>query len=102
MKTRRIPLRKCVACHQMMTKKELIRVVRSPEGVVSLDLRGRMAGRGAYLCGSLNCFQLAKKSKAFDRALNVSISNEIYNQLQAEFVRVESEFQELKEQANES
>ncbi|MEY4480645.1 MAG: hypothetical protein RLZZ267_1323 [Bacillota bacterium] len=102
MKTRRIPLRKCVACHQMMAKKELIRVVRSPEGVVNLDLRGRMAGRGAYLCGSLNCFQLAKKSKAFDRALNVPISNEIYDQLQAEFVRVESEFQELKEQADES
>jgi predicted RNA-binding protein YlxR (DUF448 family) len=86
----------------MMAKKELIRVVRSPEGVVNLDLRGRMAGRGAYLCGSLNCFQLAKKSKAFDRALNVPISNEIYDQLQAEFVRVESEFQELKEQADES
>lgn len=102
MKTRRVPLRKCVACQQMMAKKQLIRVVRSPEGQVSIDLRGKMAGRGAYLCGSLPCFSLAKKSKAFDRALNVPISAEIYDQLQAEFIRVEAEFQAMKEQSDES
>ena len=101
MKTRRVPMRKCVACHQMMGKKQLIRVVRTPEGTVNLDLKGKMAGRGAYLCGSLDCFRLAKKSKAFDRALNAPIHSEIYDQLEAEFVRVESEFNEMKERSDE-
>lgn len=101
MKTRRVPLRKCVACHQMMPKKELIRVVRSPEGEVALDVRGRLPGRGAYLCGSLKCFQLAQKSKAFDRALQVPISAEVYEALQQAFVQAEPEFQALKESADE-
>jgi predicted RNA-binding protein YlxR (DUF448 family) len=86
----------------MMAKRELIRVVRTPEGEVKLDLRGKMAGRGAYLCGSQKCFTLAKKSRAFDRALNSTITPEIYEQLQVEFVRLEAEFQAMKEQNDEA
>lgn len=92
MKQRKIPLRKCVACQQMMPKKTLIRIVRSPDGAVSIDLTGKKAGRGAYLCGKAACFKLAKKSKAFDRALNHAVDPAIYDQLEQDFVKVEDEF----------
>jgi predicted RNA-binding protein YlxR (DUF448 family) len=91
-KQRKIPLRKCVACQQMMAKRELIRVVRSPQGDISIDLKGKKAGRGAYLCGKQSCFKLAKKSKALDRALSVTVSPDIYDQLEQDFIRVEDEF----------
>jgi predicted RNA-binding protein YlxR (DUF448 family) len=97
MRTRRIPLRKCIACQEMMPKKELIRVVRTPDEQILIDLSGKKSGRGAYLCGSAKCFQLAKKSRAFDRALKHKVSDEIYDQLAQDFNRVEPEFQKNKE-----
>jgi predicted RNA-binding protein YlxR (DUF448 family) len=97
-KQRKIPLRKCVACQQMMPKRELIRIVRSPEGEVSIDLKGKKAGRGAYLCGKLSCFKLAKKSKALDRALSHPVGPDIYDQLEQDFIRVEDEFIAGKEE----
>lgn len=63
MKQRKTPLRKCVACQEMMPKKELIRVVRTPEGDIQIDLKGKKSGRGAYLCGKVSCFRLAQKPK---------------------------------------
>ncbi|MDO7905790.1 YlxR family protein [Paenibacillus sp. JX-17] len=93
MKQRKVPLRKCVACQEMMPKKQLIRVVRTPEGEVQIDLTGKKSGRGAYLCGSVNCFKLAQKTKALDRALKHPIAPEIYEQLARDFVSVEDEFQ---------
>lgn len=63
MKQRKVPLRKCVASQQMMPKKELIRVVRTPEGEVLIDLTGKKSGRGAYICGKLEYFKLAQKTK---------------------------------------
>lgn len=92
MRTRKIPLRKCVACQQMMPKKELIRVVRTPDEAILIDLTGKKAGRGAYLCGKLSCFKLAKKSKALDRALKQTVAAEIYDQLEQDFIRVEDDF----------
>lgn len=92
MRPRKVPLRKCVACQQMKTKKELIRVVKPPEGEISIDLTGRKSGRGAYLCGTVDCFKLAKKSRALDRALKQSVSDELYDQLEQEFIRVEDDF----------
>ncbi|MFC5472058.1 RNase P modulator RnpM [Cohnella suwonensis] len=97
MRPRKIPQRKCVACQQMMAKKELIRVVRSPQGEIQIDLSGKKPGRGAYLCGKVSCFKLAKKSKAFERALKVPVSADIYDRLEADFVKVEDEFQANKE-----
>lgn len=97
MKTKKVPLRKCVACQEMMPKKELIRVVRTPEEEVLIDLTGKKSGRGAYLCGKVTCFTLAKKSKALDRALKQSVSDTIYDQLAADFVKVEDEFHASKE-----
>ncbi|CAH1197782.1 hypothetical protein PAECIP111893_00968 [Paenibacillus plantiphilus] len=92
MKPRKIPLRKCVACQQMMAKKELIRVVRTPEGELLIDLKGKRAGRGAYLCGKVECFKLAKKAKSLDRALKQTVGEEIYDELQREFISVQDAF----------
>lgn len=96
MKPRKIPLRKCVACQEMKAKKELIRVVRTPDEQILIDLSGKKSGRGAYLCGKASCFKLAKKSKALDRALKQAVSPDIYDQLEQDFIRVEDEFHALK------
>jgi len=98
MKQRKVPLRKCVACQQMMPKRELIRVVRTPEGEIEIDLKGKKSGRGAYLCGKRSCFQLAKKSKALDRALNKPVGPDIYDRLEHDFIKVEDEFNQMKEE----
>ncbi|NMM51202.1 RNase P modulator RnpM [Paenibacillus aquistagni] len=100
MRTRKVPLRKCVACQQMMPKKELIRVVKTPQDEVLIDLTGKKSGRGAYLCGKLSCFKLAHKSKALDRALKHPVHSDIYEQLAQDFIRVEDEFLAMKEQAH--
>jgi predicted RNA-binding protein YlxR (DUF448 family) len=99
MKPRKIPLRKCVACQQMMPKRELIRVVKTPNDEMLIDLSGKKAGRGAYLCGKLSCFKLAKKSKALDRALKQQVSPDIYDTLEQDFIKVEDEFIAGKEAA---
>ncbi len=99
MRTRKVPLRKCVACQEMMPKKELIRVVRTPAEEVQIDLTGKKAGRGAYLCGKVSCFKLAKKSKALDRALKAPVGEHIYDQLERDFVAAQEQFNALKELA---
>ncbi len=83
----------------MMAKKELIRIVRSPVGEIQIDLSGKKPGRGAYLCGKVSCFKLAKKSKAFERALKTPVDVEIYDRLESDFIQVEEEFQANKELA---
>jgi len=100
MKQRKVPLRKCVACQQMMAKRELIRVVRTPDGQIAIDLSGKKSGRGAYLCGKLSCFKLAKKSKALDRALKQPVGIDIYDRLEADFVRVEDEYLATRDELN--
>jgi len=100
MKPRKVPLRKCIACQEMMPKKELIRVVRTPDEQVAIDLTGKKAGRGAYLCGKVACFKLAKKSKAFDRALKITVDPAIYDQLEQDFIEVEEEFLAAKERGD--
>jgi len=80
-----------------MSKKELIRIVRSPQGEIQIDLTGKKPGRGAYLCGKVACFKLAKKSRAFERALKTSVGADIYDRLEADFIQVEDEFQAGKE-----
>ncbi|MFD2613046.1 RNase P modulator RnpM [Paenibacillus gansuensis] len=100
MRPRKIPLRKCVACQEMMPKKELIRIVRTPDEQILIDLTGKKSGRGAYLCGKVSCFKLAKKSKALDRALKQPVSPEIYDQLEQEFIRVEDDFNAAKDAVN--
>lgn len=79
---KKIPMRQCTGCREMKPKKELIRVVRSPENEISLDFRGKAQGRGAYVCPDMTCLKKAIKSKALERSLEVSIPQEIYGQLQ--------------------
>ena len=81
---RKIPQRQCMGCRERKTKKELIRVVRSPEGTVSLDFHGKRNGRGAYICPQMECLKKAIKSKALERSLEVPIPEEIYAQLERE------------------
>ena len=87
---KKIPQRQCLGCREMMPKRELLRVVRSPEGVVSLDSKGKAPGRGAYVCPKAECLKRAVKSKALSRALEIEIPQEIYDRLQ----------QQLEVQAN--
>jgi len=84
-------MRQCVGCRVGKPKKELIRVVRSPEGVITLDFRGKKPGRGAYLCPDKACLERAKKSKALERAFECQIPDEIYENLRAEMDTMEEE-----------
>jgi len=81
---KRIPQRQCLGCREMKPKSELVRVVRSPEGTVSLDLRGKAPGRGAYVCRSADCLKKALRSKALSRGLGVEIPPDIYDALTAQ------------------
>lgn len=78
---KKIPLRQCLGCREMKPKPELVRVVRSPEGTVSVDLRGKAPGRGAYVCRSADCLKKALRSKALSRSLGVEIPPDLYDTL---------------------
>lgn len=80
---RKVPLRKCVGCQEMFPKKQLIRIVLTPEGDIVLDATGKRNGRGAYLCNNVSCLRQAQKRKSLDRALKVSIPQPLYSHLQA-------------------
>jgi len=82
---KKIPMRMCVSCREMQPKKELMRVVRTPEGAVLLDTTGRANGRGAYLCKKSACLEKAIKSRAIERALETKIDLETYDVLRAKF-----------------
>ena len=81
---KKIPARRCVGCGETKEKRELIRVVRDPDGVVSVDFKGKKSGRGAYICPSVSCFKKAIKSKRLESNLNVRIPEEILNELTLE------------------
>lgn len=92
---KKVPLRKCTGCGEMKEKRELIRVVKSPEkkdengsvisgGEISLDLTGRKSGRGAYVCKNADCFEKARKARRFERSLSCKIPEEVYEQMSKE------------------
>lgn len=83
-KKKKIPQRRCVGCGETKEKRELIRVVRTPEGDVCLDFIGKKSGRGAYLCHSAACLKKAIKSKRLEQNLEVQIPEEIYARLEEE------------------
>ena len=84
MQQRKIPLRRCLGCNESKPKKELVRVVRSPAGEISLDLVGKKPGRGAYVCPSVQCLAKARKAKRLERTFEVPIPGEIYERLTEE------------------
>lgn len=79
---KKIPMRQCAGCRSMRPKKELIRVVRSPEGNISTDSRGKAPGRGVYLCPDPECLRKAEKSGSLARSLETAIPPEIYRELE--------------------
>ena len=81
---KKIPQRQCMGCRERRAKREMIRVVRSPEGAVNLDFGGKMNGRGAYICPNSECLKKAIRSKALDRSLEVTIPEEVYDRLSRE------------------
>ncbi len=81
LKQRKIPMRMCVGCREMFPKKELMRVVKSPENVISFDRVGKAPGRGAYICRQVECLNKAMKIKALERQLECQISKEVFDQL---------------------
>ena len=81
-KVKKIPQRQCLGCREMKNKKDLIRVVRSPEGAISLDFKGKLPGRGAYVCPDSACLVKARKSRALERAFSMAIPAEVYELLE--------------------
>lgn len=79
---KKIPLRQCLGCREMRPKRELIRVVRSPQEEISLDFHGKQPGRGAYLCPQPECLKRVRKSKALERAFGLPIPETVYDQLE--------------------
>ncbi|MDP4127038.1 MAG: YlxR family protein [Bacillota bacterium] len=82
MKTRKVPMRMCLGCQQMRPKKELLRIVRTPEGIVELDPTGKRNGRGAYICPNSSCFQSAVKEHRFRKAFGEDIGPEVFAHLE--------------------
>ena len=81
---KKIPMRQCLGCREMKPKRELIRVVRSPEGEISLDFKGKAPGRGAYICPAPACLKQAIKAKALERAFSAQIPEAVYEKLNEE------------------
>ena len=81
---KKIPMRQCLGCREMKPKRELIRVVRSPEGEISLDFKGKAPGRGAYICPAPACLKQAIKAKALERAFSTQIPEVVYEKLNEE------------------
>ena len=83
-KQKKIPTRQCLGCNEHKPKKELLRVVRTPEGDIVLDFTGKKSGRGAYICYDVKCLKKARKSKRIDKSLDTEIPEDIYNKMESE------------------
>ena len=86
---KKIPMRQCMGCSEHKPKKELLRVVLSPDGEVSLDFTGKKSGRGAYICKNVKCLQKARKNQRIAKSLDAAIPDEVYDKLEAELTENE-------------
>lgn len=86
---KKIPTRKCTGCQEMKSKREMLRVLRTPEGEIVVDATGRKNGRGAYLCHSMECLEKARKNKGLERSLKCAIPDETYESLKKEIESIE-------------
>lgn len=84
MKNKKIPMRMCLGCNEMKSKREMIRVVKSPEDEISLDLTGKRSGRGAYICKNSECFEKARKARRFEKSLSCRIEESVYEVMKNE------------------
>ncbi len=85
-KVKKIPMRQCLGCNEHKPKRELLRVVRSPEGEISLDFIGKKSGRGAYICHDVKCLRRARKSRRIDKNLECEIPEAVYDQMEQELL----------------
>lgn len=89
--SKKIPYRTCVGCQEKKTKRELLRIIRTPQGMIEIDVTGKKSGRGAYLCYNMACFQEAIKKKRLGKALKAELSTEIIRTLEAKFKEIKPE-----------
>lgn len=89
--SKKIPLRQCIGCGEMKSKKELLRVLKTTEDEIIIDTTGKKNGRGAYLCKNVDCFLKAQKSKGIERSFKMAIPNDVYESLKKEIESIESE-----------
>ena len=90
-KVRKIPMRQCMGCNEHKPKGDLLRVVRSPEGTISLDTTGRASGRGAYLCRDVQCLRRARKSRRIENTLECTIPEEVWDRMEEELEKYADE-----------
>ena len=83
--SKKIPMRQCVGCGEMKNKKDMMRVLKTADGAIVLDVTGKKNGRGAYLCMQKDCLKLARKNKGLERSFKMSIPNEVYDSLEKEY-----------------
>ena len=88
---KKVPMRQCVGCQEMKSKKEMIRVIRTQEGAFLLDATGKKNGRGAYICPDMECFKKAVKNKGLERSFKQSIPKDVYERLEKEMSQLDSE-----------
>jgi len=88
---KKVPLRQCVGCSEMKGKRDMMRVLKTAEGDICLDVTGKKNGRGAYVCKSADCLKLARKNKGLERSFKMSIPKEVYDALEKEFENLEAE-----------
>ena len=81
MKTKKVPMRRCLGCREMKDKRELLRIVKNNEGVIFVDPTGKKNGRGAYICKSMECFAQARKAKSFSREFSCEIPETVYDEV---------------------
>ena len=89
MSVKKIPLRQCIGCGEMKSKKEMIRVIKTAEGEILIDATGRKNGRGAYLCPSMECFKKAVKGRGLERSFKMAIPREVYETLEKEMEEID-------------
>lgn len=87
---KKVPLRQCIGCGEMKAKKEMMRVLKTAEGEICLDITGKKNGRGAYLCKQRECLQKARRNKGLERSFKISIPEEVYEALNKEFESIEA------------
>ncbi len=83
-KIKKIPQRQCLGCNEHKPKRELLRVVKSPDGEISLDFTGKKSGRGAYICRDVRCLKKARKARRIDRSLSCTVPDEVYDRMESE------------------
>lgn len=91
MKSNKIPMRQCVGCREMKPKRDLLRILRTPQGGLMMDPTGKKNGRGAYLCRDIQCLKKARKNKALERSFQMSIEQGVYEELEREWEGFEEE-----------